>query len=79
MGGFTRRGFLGDQQFSQGVKIAAQDAQCQVPCKAQFRAVARAFQSIAGLQRSDGGFDARMTLPRRASEASLPPLGPLPV
>ena len=64
--GFTRGGFLGDEPFSQGVKIAAQDAQRQVTGKALFAAVARALQTVAGLQRSDGRFDARMTLPRRA-------------
>ena len=46
------------------MKIAAQDAKRQVTGKAQFTAVARALQTVAGLQRSDGRFDARMTPPR---------------
>lgn len=39
--GLARGSFLGDEPFPQGVKIAAQYAQRQVPGKAQLAAVAR--------------------------------------
>ena len=57
------RGFAGDQQFAQHVKIPAQDAQTDIAFKSSLRPVAAAFQAVAGLQRANRRFDSRVRLP----------------
>src|SRR5271169_925461 len=66
IGGLAVRGFAGDQQLAQHVKIAPQHTQADVTLKSLLRPVAAAFQSVARLQRADRRFDTRMRLPRVA-------------
>ncbi len=46
------------------MKVASQDAQCNVTFQAKFGMVAAAFQSISRLECADRGFHTRMALTR---------------
>ena len=67
-GTFAERGgsrlvFLGDQQFGQGVNVAAQHRQGTISLEANFAFVATTDESVARLQRANRRLDARVTLP----------------
>ena len=55
--------FFGNQQFAQGVNVAAQHRQGTIPLKANFALVATTDESVARLQRANRRLDTRVTLP----------------
>lgn len=62
LGGQGVRGFQSDQHSAERVQVASQDAQGQVPLKTDLGVVPTSFQAVAGLQGTNGGFHARMSL-----------------
>ena len=62
MSRFTLRMRFGNQPFAQDVKISAQHSQTHITLVTFVRVIATANLTIARLQRTDGRFNARVTL-----------------
>ena len=62
LGGQGLGGLLSDQQSAERMQVASQYPQRQIPLKADLGMVPAAFQTVAGLQRANGRFHARMPL-----------------
>jgi hypothetical protein len=54
---------LSDQQSTERMQIASQDAQGKISLKAGLGMVPASFQAVAGLQSANGRFHARVPLP----------------
>jgi len=61
---FTVRRLTRDQDLPKNVKIASQDPQPHISDEPALRPIAATRQTVARLQRADGGLDSRMPLPR---------------